>query len=296
LSQRRKKSKIDGQFTWRLVEMLESDPFRALSRAGHQILGRMEIELGHHGGTSNGKLKVPYGHFQAYGIDRESVAPAIREVVALGFVEITKRGRGGNAEYRELTEYRLTYKDTDYAKPTNEWRAIGEDAPAIASAARKAKDPDAVARSKRSAEKQIFGAEIPQVSGRKTRPENPTGPGRKTRRSSPGRKTRPTIYISGEDTEQPAREARPPNGAVASGAAATSAPGSLAGEPLALGDRADLLLSRVAGRLGSGQDGWLIVDAATEPEINNLIVLEARGKLDAATLAATRLKYRRGAA
>jgi hypothetical protein len=69
-----------------------------------------------------------------------------------------------------------------------------------------------------------------------------------------------------------------------------------ASAPLAVSERGDILLSRVAGRLGSGQDGWLIVDAATEPELDNLIALESRGKLDAATLAATRLKYRRGAA
>jgi hypothetical protein len=108
--------------------------------------------------------------------------------------------------------------------------------------------------------------------------------------------TTTTIDISSVTPTQPSREARPSNGAVASGAAATNTPPSPASEPLAASERADILLSRVAGRLGSGQDGWLIVDAATEPELDNLMVLEARGKLDAATLAATRHKYRRGAA
>ena len=97
-------------------------------------------------------------------------------------------------------------------------------------------------------------------------------------------------------TPEHAREARPSGSAVASGHAATNAPTSLACAPPAASERADILLSRVAGRLGSGQDGWLIVDAATEPELDNLMALEARGKLDAATLAATRHKYRRGAA
>lgn len=289
MSRRKRKTQIEGQFTWRLVEMLESPPFRALSRAGHRVLDRLEIELAHHGGTGNGALKVPYGQFQAYGVDRESVAPAIREVVAMGFVEITKQGRGGNAEYRELTEYRLTYKHTDFANPTNEWRSVGADADAVAAAARKAKNPDAVARSKRSAGKQIFGAAFPHVSGRKTRPENDPSPGRESRRSTPGRKSRPTIYISGEGTEQPPRDARPSHGAVASGAAATIA-------PLAARDRDDILLSRVAGRLGAGQAGWLIVQEASESDLENLLALEVRGELDAATLAATRLKYRRGAA
>src|SRR5262249_26631794 len=35
-----------------------------------------------------------------YGIDRHAIGPAIRELVALGFVEITEHGRAGNADWR----------------------------------------------------------------------------------------------------------------------------------------------------------------------------------------------------
>jgi glutathione synthase/RimK-type ligase-like ATP-grasp enzyme len=68
--------------------------------------------------------------------------PAIREVVALGFVEITKAGRAGNAEYRTPNIFRLTYRHTDYADPTHEWRRIksAKDALLIADAARKSGD------------------------------------------------------------------------------------------------------------------------------------------------------------
>jgi len=95
-----KRNKIVGQFSARLVEMLESPAFRVLSPSGHRILARLEIELGHHGGQDNGKLPVTFDDFVDYGIHRHSVAPAIRECEALGFIEITQRGRAGNADFR----------------------------------------------------------------------------------------------------------------------------------------------------------------------------------------------------
>jgi hypothetical protein len=91
------------------------------------VLDRLEIELGSEGGTSNGQLKCTYEHFEEYGIDRQAIAPAIREVEALGFVEITERGRGGNREYRIPSTYRLTYRHTDAADPTNEWKRFHND-------------------------------------------------------------------------------------------------------------------------------------------------------------------------
>jgi hypothetical protein len=42
--------------TPRLIEMLRSPAYRALSRAAHQVLARIEIELADHGGMDNGKL------------------------------------------------------------------------------------------------------------------------------------------------------------------------------------------------------------------------------------------------
>jgi hypothetical protein len=97
----RRKNKISGQFSVRLIEMLESPAYRALSVSAHRAISRIEIELAAHGGNDNGKLPVTYQDFIDYGIlHRESIAPALREAEALGFIECTKRGRGGNAEYR----------------------------------------------------------------------------------------------------------------------------------------------------------------------------------------------------
>lgn len=83
--------------------MIRSPAFGTLSLWGRRILDRLEIELGDHRCTENGKLPVTFDDFCRFGIHRHSVAPGIREVVALGFVEIIKAGRAGNAEYRTPT-------------------------------------------------------------------------------------------------------------------------------------------------------------------------------------------------
>jgi hypothetical protein len=91
-----------------------------------RVLDRIEIELADHGGTDNGKLPVTYDDFVRYGIERHAIGPAIREVVALGFVEITAAGRAGNADWRKPNLFRLTFRNTKYA-PTNEWQKITEE-------------------------------------------------------------------------------------------------------------------------------------------------------------------------
>jgi hypothetical protein len=86
---RRKNNAIDGQFSARTIEMLESPAWRVLSLSAHKVFDRICIELAHHGGNDNGRLPVTYGQFMEYGIDRHAIAPAIRELEALGFVEVT---------------------------------------------------------------------------------------------------------------------------------------------------------------------------------------------------------------
>ena len=133
-----KRNKIVGQFSARLVEMLESPAFRVLSPSGHRILARLEIELGNHGGQDNGRLPVTFDDFFDYGIHRHSVAPAIRECEALGFIEITQRGRAGNADFRCPNLFRITYVAAAGPPPTHEWREIEtmEDAKMLARNAR----------------------------------------------------------------------------------------------------------------------------------------------------------------
>jgi hypothetical protein len=145
MSRRHRRTQIGGQFAPRLIEMLESPAYRALSLSAHRVLARIEIELAHHGGTLNGRLPVTYDDFEKYGIHRHSISAAIREAVALGFVEVTEQGRAGNAEWRSPSLFRLTYRAAD-GLPSNdgcshEWRRIGDpsEAERIAKMARKAK-------------------------------------------------------------------------------------------------------------------------------------------------------------
>jgi hypothetical protein len=207
----------------------------------------------------------------------------MRETVALGFLEVTRKGRAGNAEHRAPNLFRLTYRPSDGVQGdgSHEWRRIksAEEAEEIASAARKAK-------SKKKTKNQC--RKMP-VFGAKNRHRKPDFPVPKTGTKEMA-KTGTTSISRDIPPEQSAGEARPSQGAVASRPMATNP------LPPAVSERADILLSRVVGRLGSGEVGWLIVQAATEPELDNLIALEARGALDAAPLAAMRLKYRRGAA
>jgi hypothetical protein len=47
---RRRRTSIGEQFSARLVRMLESPAYRALSLSAHRVLSRIEVELAHHGG------------------------------------------------------------------------------------------------------------------------------------------------------------------------------------------------------------------------------------------------------
>jgi hypothetical protein len=135
---RKRRTQIAGQFAAHRIEMLHSPAWRVLSLSARRVLDRPEIEHADHGGAENGRLPVTYEDFHQYGIHRHAIAPAIREVVALGFAEITEAGRAGNAEFRKPNLFRLTYLSTNVG-PTDEWQKITEnEAEAIARAARAA--------------------------------------------------------------------------------------------------------------------------------------------------------------
>ena len=205
---RNRNNSIPGQFAARLVEMLEAPAFRVLSLSARRVLDRVEIELGHHGGNDNGRLPVTYENFEHYGIDRHSIAPAIREAVALGFLEITERGRAGNAEWRRPNYFRLTYKPAKghTGHGTNEWRRFQtiEDAGAAARAAR-----HTPARAKSQC------GFLPNVGG-ETLTENATSiPGKSPLQAKVEKPPLLSIFRVGVIAE-PDREARPSGSAVAS--------------------------------------------------------------------------------
>jgi hypothetical protein len=199
----RHKNRIDGQWSPRLIEMLESPAYRVLSVSAHRVISRIEIEHAHHGGNDNGNLPVTKHDFMAYGMDHNAVAPAIREAEALGFIRM-KRGRGGNADHRQPNRFFLTFAHGCGSRaypPTHDWRKIEtiEEAQAIANAARAAKDQRAVQfayqwRDKKT--KSQYGKPVLKPV-RKTRTENATSPVRKTRTTGTGPKPVPLSISRG---------------------------------------------------------------------------------------------------
>jgi phytoene dehydrogenase-like protein len=119
-----KRGKITWQFCPLPYEMMGSPPFRVLGLAERRVLDRIQCEHGMHGGVDNGRLIVTYQDFEEFGIDRHAIKPAISVCVALGFVEVTQKGRSGVGEFRKPNAFRLTYLPVPPMGPTNEWSKI----------------------------------------------------------------------------------------------------------------------------------------------------------------------------
>jgi hypothetical protein len=177
--------------------MLRSPAYCELSLSARRVLDRLEIELADHGGTDNGKLPVTYDDFQRYGIHRQAIYPAIREAVALGFVEITEAGVHGTAEFRKPNKFRLTYRAAAGlpGDGTHEWMKIAEDdARIIASNARREKPP----------KKQILKYGNRQNSVRKPYRERHSC-STETTTTSHSTETTTTLDISGREHAEPTR-------------------------------------------------------------------------------------------
>jgi hypothetical protein len=204
----KRRNSINEQWSPRRRSMLESPAYRVLSQSAHRAISRIELELCYHGGNDNGQLPVTFDDFVEYGIDRASVAPALREGEALGFFHITEHGRGGNREYRAPNKFYLTFavgRESRAKPPTDEWRKIEtvKEAKAIARAARAAKNPRAVAHGKKNAEmrtkKQKPGAGKSHISMLLTHTENEKDPMRKPHTTgSPEKPVRHSISRVGE--------------------------------------------------------------------------------------------------
>jgi hypothetical protein len=131
-------------FSSRPVELLESPALRVLSRAAHLALIRIEIELRRHAGRCNGELIITKQQFVEFGLHHHAVAPALRELQALGIIDI-KHGRGGNAEFWQPNRFLLNYlcgAADAHDQITNAWKRFKtlEEAERAALAARATKD------------------------------------------------------------------------------------------------------------------------------------------------------------
>jgi hypothetical protein len=149
-SKSQRNGRYSGPFVGRMATMLESPAHRVLSLAALRVMARIESEHLAHAGTENGRLIVTFRQFEEWGVHRDSVAPAIRELEALGFIEVTERGCAGNADSRKANRYRMTYRPAEGhpADGSHEWRRIKtmEEAEAIQKEARKTPRANTVRR------------------------------------------------------------------------------------------------------------------------------------------------------
>jgi hypothetical protein len=193
-----------GSLQWcaRPLDLLESPAYQVLSRGAHQVMSRIEIELRHHGGRDNGKLPCTFDDFIRYGVHRNAIAPAIRELEAIGIIRAV-HGRAGNAEFRIPNRFFLTYaneRDGKKSPPPNDWRKIRtiEEADLLVRAARAAKSPVARERGRQSWHKRnnfpVSDSVLPRYPKPIPRPEIP---GIENRYFRPSTESDTTLDISG---------------------------------------------------------------------------------------------------
>jgi hypothetical protein len=177
MSRQKRRTEIGESFISYPRSMLESPAFMSLSPTAMRVLHRIEIEHMNHGGAENGRLQVRFEDFERYRIDRKGIQPAIRELTALGFLEVTEPGHAGAAGFGKANRFRLTYVNCkSREQPTHEWRRIEtvEMAETTVSAAKRKKSQRARDLGRRSwaARKENFSSKNRTESVPKTEPKS----------------------------------------------------------------------------------------------------------------------------
>src|SRR3954449_10496727 len=126
---RRHRRSFGEAFVVHPLELRRSPAWRALPNNARRVLDRLEVEHMEHGGAENGSLKCPYSDFAAAGLRRPSIALALRQCVALGFLAISQQGSRAISKWRSPSQYRLTYLvgRRNSPEPTHEWRQVRDD-------------------------------------------------------------------------------------------------------------------------------------------------------------------------
>jgi hypothetical protein len=185
----KRRNAITGQWMARAIELLEGPAYRVLSLSAHRALSRIEIELAHHGGRDNGDLRVRFEDFEAYGVRRHSIGPALNELEALGFIKITEHGKSAkSAEYRRANKFLLTTRPELVGLERCGWRRFNT--------AKEAEAAIAEVRYRRSNLKAASAETAPEASAE-------TAPNEANRQCRNGTtmngRNGTTIYISGRD-------------------------------------------------------------------------------------------------
>ena len=178
-SQRRGVS-IVGAFIAHPLEMRRSHAWRLLPDDARRVLFRLEEEHMVHGGACNGSLVCTYRDFAADGIRRASIALAIRQCVALGFLEITRVGLRSISDVRVPSLYRVTYlpgrdKSPD---PTHDWRSFGsqDDARAALLKASSSRSPQTQPKRREIQKPDAPASPVPDAPASPARPDSRSHP------------------------------------------------------------------------------------------------------------------------
>src|SRR5262249_33288187 len=198
------RNSVAQYFTSRPVELVTSPAFRVLSLSAHRALARIELELRQHAGNGNGKLIVTKEQFIDYGLHQDAIAPALRELDALGIAIITVHGRGGNAEHNQPNRFLLNYMCgavDAHDLITDSWKRFKtlEEAAKVAAEARKAKDPQKVTYGRRNHRRKNFSRPWKSclVPDMETMPGTAKFPDMDSMPTRPDTETMPTVDISG---------------------------------------------------------------------------------------------------
>lgn len=115
-------------WTWLTQQMLESPAWRAMPLASRRVVDRIIIEQIAHAGRKNGELTVTYNDFAAYGIRRSTIIEAIAIAEALGFIDVTLRGRRSYGIAHLPSQYAVTWLPRcDGTPPMNSWQRVTSD-------------------------------------------------------------------------------------------------------------------------------------------------------------------------
>jgi hypothetical protein len=204
------RSEIGESYIWYRREMVASPALRVLSRVAILVMRRIEHEHMLHGGADNGKLQVTYLQFEEWGVHSNYIGSAIRELVALGFLEVTAKGHAGAAGKGKAHRFRLTYVASKHrVAPSDEWARIKtlEDAERIAKAARNDKDCRASDLGRRgaksAAQKKKSASQTEAEPPSQTEAERPIFQPHKLRLHASASVTEATIYSLGEEPVPP---------------------------------------------------------------------------------------------
>lgn len=102
------------------LAVLESKAFQSLSINARRVIDRLISEHFRHNRLENGALRVSARQFHQWGVTKDCLTPALRELESKGLI-VTNLGDATGA-LRSPLIYRLTFYGTMENAPTNDWR------------------------------------------------------------------------------------------------------------------------------------------------------------------------------